>query len=88
MLNNHNVNVNTFFKCKHDTFLRKKKSCREMIREKISCRAFSRERNILPTRLLEKNLADQKSPTPPPSPLPPPQELNGRPLIMRAWLER
>ena len=33
-------------------------------------------KNILPTRLLEKEiLYDQKSPPPPP-----PQELNGRPL--------
>ena len=38
-----------------------------------------REKNILPTRLLEKkNPDDQKSPTPPP---PHPQELNGRPLM-------
>ena len=36
-----------------------------------------REKNILPTRLLEKKiLDDQKSQTPPP----PPQELNGQPL--------
>ena len=42
-----------------------------MRREKIFCRAFRREKNILPTRLLEKKiLEDQKSPTPPP------QELN------------
>ena len=34
-----------------------------MRREKISCRAFRRGKNILPTtRLLEKKIADQKSP--------------------------
>ena len=38
-----------------------------MRREKISCRAFRRQKNILPTRLLEI-LDDQKSPPPhPPS---------------------
>jgi len=35
-------------------------SCRAFRREKISWIAFRRETNILPTRLLEKNLADQK----------------------------
>ena len=40
-----------------------------------------REKNILPTRLLEKKiLDDQKSQTPPPPPPPLPQELNGQPL--------
>ena len=73
--NNHNVNVNTFCKCKHDTFLRKK-SCREMKREKIFCRAFRREKNILPTRLLEKKSLLTRNHPPPP----PPQVLNGRPL--------
>ena len=37
-----------------------------MRREKISCRAFRREKNILPTRLLEKKILDD--------------QLNGRPL--------
>ena len=47
-------------------------------RKKISCRAFRREKNILPTRLLEKkNLLTRNHPPTPPPPL---QKLNGRPL--------
>ena len=41
-----------------------------MRREKIFCRAFRREKNILPTRLLEKKIIDDRN-----HPLPP-QELN------------
>ena len=52
--NNHNVNVNTFCKCKHVTLFWGKKSCREMKKKKIFCRAFRRKKNIQPTRLLEK----------------------------------
>ena len=50
--NNHNVNVNTFCKCKHDTFLEEKKILqRNKKRQKMSCRAFRREKNILPTKV-------------------------------------
>ena len=44
--------------------------------KKISCRAFRKEKNILPTRLLEKKTCRPEI-TPPPFP----QEINGRPLI-------
>ena len=61
-------------------------SCKLLSEETIACSTSvieslqeKREKNILPTRLLEKKiLDDQKSQTPPPPP--PPQELNGQPL--------
>ena len=87
--NNHNVNVNTFCKCKHDTFLRKKILQRNEERKNIlqsilllvlkyaNFPPFRVSKNLrsppsisssrppnLSTRLLGKNLADQKSPTP------------------------
>ena len=62
--NKHNVNVNTFCKCKHDTFLRKKILQRNEEEKKI-LQSIKKRKNILPTRLLEKKkLADQKSSTP------------------------
>ena len=61
----HNVNVNTFCICKHMTlFWGKKNPAEKWGGKKISCRAFRREKNILPTRLLEKKIIDdQKSPS-------------------------
>ena len=61
--------------------LKKKISCKHLSEEK-NCMQHKynrklmrkkREKNIMPTRLLDKILDDQKSP-------PPPQELNDRPL--------
>ena len=43
--------------------------------KKISCRGFETEKNILPTRLLEKEKSCRPEITHPPR-----QELNGRPL--------
>ena len=65
------VNLNTFCKCKHDTFLRKKKSCREMRREKkISCRAFTREKKCpahqAAKKKKRKKLLTRNHPPPPP----------------------
>jgi len=57
--------------------LRKKILQRNEQRKKISCRAFRREKDILPTRLLEKKILLTRN-HPSPTPL---QELNGRPLI-------